>query len=509
MLKTVCQNTLPFHSHRDITARFDGGSLTSDAGWLLFGSLDRQHRLCEGFSSCIAESRDRRYVRHDLLKLIRQRVLQIVAGYEDCNDADTLRSDPMLKTVCDQLPESDPYLATQPTFSRLENSVTKKDLMRLSRWLLGRYVRSLKKRRLAKIILDLDSTDDHTHGQQEFSFYHGYYRNHILHPLLIFDADTGDLVCAVLRPGNKGAASHIVPILKRVVEAIRQAVGTDVEIEIRADSGFATPRLYEFCECEENKLQYVIGLSRNPRLQRVVEPLLESTRERFVEREEKQRQFDEFLYRAHSWDRSRRVIVKVEVDQRGINRRFVVTNRDDLCSQSLYDHYTNRGQTENFIKAFKNHLSMDRLSCHRFLANQFRLLLHALAYQMFVRLRDYLHGTPWHKLEIETLRRRVLKIGARIRQTTRRIWVHLSSAFPETTPLPPRLESPELQLASPSSPKTASDTHPGPDLSEIHSPNHSNASPTDILRKSACHNCPLPSWATSRVVFQHWTTVLV
>ena len=453
MSKTVCQNTLPFHSHRNITARFDGGTLTSDAGWLLFGSLDRQHRLCEGFSSCISESRDQRYIRHDLLKLIRQRVLQIVAGYEDCNDADTLRSDPMLKTVCDQLPESDPDLATQPTFSRLENSVTKKDLMRLSRWLLGRYVRSLKKRRPSKIILDLDSTDDHTHGQQEFSFYHGYYRNHILHPLLIFDADTGDLVCAVLRPGNKGAASHIVPILKRVVEAIRQAVGTDVEIEIRADSGFATPRLYEFCECEENKLQYVIGLSRNPRLQRVVEPLLDSTRERFLELEEKQRQFDEFLYRAHSWDRSRRVIVKVEVDQRGINRRFVVTNRDDLCSQSLYDHYTNRGQTENFIKAFKNHLSMDRLSCHRFLANQFRLLLHALAYQMFVRLRDYLHGTPWHKLEIETLRRRVLKIGARIRQTTRRIWVHPFLSLSRTTPLPPRLESPELQLAFPSSPE--------------------------------------------------------
>ncbi len=259
------------------------------------------------------------------LLLWRQRLLSAQAGYEDCNDADTLRSDPMLKTVCDQLPESDPDLATQPTFSRLENSVTKKDLMRLSRWLLRRYVRSLKKRRPAKIILDLDSTDDHTHGQQEFAFYHGYYRNHILHPLLIFDAATGDLVCAVLRPGNKGAASHIVPILKRVVEAIRQGVGTDVEIEIRADSGFATPRLYEFCEGEENQLQYVIGLSRNPRLQRVVEPLLDSTRERFVEREEKQRQFDEFLYRANSWDRSRRVIVKVEVDQRGINRRFVVT----------------------------------------------------------------------------------------------------------------------------------------------------------------------------------------
>ena len=156
MLKAVCQNTLPFHSHRKITA-------------VLMGEVHFRRRMVvvwipgssdEGFSSCIAESRDRRYVRHDLLKLIRQRVLQIVAGYEDCNDADTLRSDPMLKTVCDQLPESDPDLATQPTFSRLENSVTKKDLMRLSRWLLGCYVRSLKKRRPRKIILDLDSTDD-------------------------------------------------------------------------------------------------------------------------------------------------------------------------------------------------------------------------------------------------------------------------------------------------------------------------------------------------------------
>ena len=237
------------------------------------------------------------------------------------------------------------------------------------------------------------------------------------------------------------------------MEAIRQGVGTDVEIEIRADSGFATPRLYEFCEGEENQLQYVIGLSRNPRLQRVVEPLLDSTRLQFVELEEKQRQFDEFLYRAKSWDRSRRVIVKVEVDQRGINRRFVVTNRDDLCSQSLYDHYTNRGQTENFIKAFKNHLSMDRLSCHRFLANQFRLLLHALAYQMFVRLRDYLHGTPWHKLEIENLTSSCPQ--DRGPHPTNHS-THLGPSFlslSRTTPLPPRLESPQLQLASPSSPK--------------------------------------------------------
>ena len=270
-----------------------------------------------------------------------------MAGYEDCNDADTLRSDPMLKTVCDQLPESDPDLATQSTRFRLENSVSKKDLMRLSQWLVDRYVRSLKKRKPKKILLDLDSTDDHTHGQQELSFYHGYYRSHILHPLLIFDADTGDLVCAVLRPGNKGAASHIVPILGRIVKAIERVLGPKIPIEIRADCGFATPGLYEFCE--ENKLLYVIGLSRNSRLQQAVDPLLEATRLLFADLEEKQRQFGEFLYRAKTWDRQRRVIAKVEVDDCGINRRFVVTNREDLSSESLYDHYTDRGQSENFI----------------------------------------------------------------------------------------------------------------------------------------------------------------
>ncbi len=210
--------------------------------------------------------------------------------------------------------------------------------------------------------------------------------------------------------------------------AIRKALPR-VEIEVRADSGFATPKLYDFCEQEG--LQYVIGLSRNPRLERSVEPLLQQSRRRFEESGESQREFGEFLYQAKTWEQPRRVVAKVEVNEVGINRRFVVANRTDLAPGRLYDHYTDRGQTENYIKAFKTHLAMDRLSCHRFWANQFRLLLHALAYQMFLIFRDYLYGTPWQKLEVETLRRRVLKIGARVRQTTRRIWVHFSSAYPE------------------------------------------------------------------------------
>ena len=428
MNKTVCQSSLPFHPDRKISARFDGGKITSDAGLLLFYALDKQHQLSQGFSGCLADARDGSRIRHQVLEMVRQRSHQIVAGYEDCNDADTLRRDPILKTVCDRLPDSDSDLASQPTLSRLENAVGKKDLIRLGRWLLKRYVSRLKKRRPQKVVLDLDSTDDPTHGQQEFSFYHGYYRSHILHPLLLFDGESGDLIGAVLRPGNKGAAAHVVTILRRVVKAIRKKL-PKLQIEVRADSGFATPQLYDFCEQEG--LDYQIGLSRNPPLERAVEPLLEQTRRQFEQSGEKQREFGEFHYQAKTWEKPRRVVAKVEVNQVGINRRFVLTNRTDLAPRRLCDRYTDRGQTENYIKAFKTHLSMDRLSCHRFWANQFRLLLHALAYQMFLILRDYLWGTPWQNLEVETLRRRILKIGARARQTTRRIWVHFSSAFPE------------------------------------------------------------------------------
>jgi hypothetical protein len=204
-----------------------------------------------------------------------------------------------------------------------------------------------------------------------------------------------------------------------------------LQIEIRADSGFATPELYEYCEKQKKTLDYVIGFKRNSRLEAEVKELVDEARENFQKEEVKQRCFTEFFYQADSWDRARRMVAKVEINELGLNRRFVVTNRTDLGAEALYDHYIQRGQTENYIKVFKNDLAMDRLSCHRFLANQFRLLLHGLAYQLFLALRDYLEGTAWSKLEIDTLRRRVLKLGARIRQTTRRIWIHCSSSYPE------------------------------------------------------------------------------
>lgn len=431
MTKTVCQHNLPLHPDRKVTVDFQGGRLSSDGGWLLSGTLDQQHRFSSGFAACIRDRRDQRYTQHQIADLVRQRMLQIVAGYEDCNDANTLRQDALLKTVCGRLPETGPDLASQPTLSRLENTVSRPDLMRISRKLLGRYVRKLQKRRPQKIILDVDATDDQTHGQQEFSCYHGYYRSHIYYPLLVFDGETADLVAAVLRPGNRGAAASVIPVLKRVIRKIRQVLGREVRIEIRADSGFANPGLYEFCEDPKQDLEYVIGFARNSRLQKQVEGLVQQADRQFEQSGHKQRLLSDFDYQADSWDRSRRMVAKVEVMEAGLNRRFVVTNRRDLSPLQLYEHYTDRGQAENFIKALKNDLAGDRLSCHRFLANQFRLLLHALAYQMVLCFRDYLYGTPWQNLAVETLRRRCWKVAARVRQTTRRIWVHLSSAYPE------------------------------------------------------------------------------
>ncbi|MCH6570465.1 MAG: IS1380 family transposase, partial [Acidobacteria bacterium] len=266
---SVCPINLPSHPDRKVVARFDGGRLSSDAGLVCVWALDQQQRLTEDFAACIRDVRDGRYIRHEISEMATQRSFQIVAGYEDCNDADSLRRDPIFKTVCSRLPEGDPDLACQSTLSRLENSVSRKDLFRIGEWFCDSYLKRRKKSKPKKITLDVDSTDDPTHGQQELSFYHGFYREHIYHPLLIFDADTGDLITALLRPGNRGAAAGVVSVLKRLVKKMRRKLGKKLQIEIRADSGFATPALYDFCESE--KLSYVIGFARNSRVQAGIE----------------------------------------------------------------------------------------------------------------------------------------------------------------------------------------------------------------------------------------------
>jgi DDE family transposase len=295
----------------------------------------------------------------------------------------------LLKLVCGSLPQTGADLASQPTISRLENAATTRSCYRMAEALLELYLTERGKDGAPKkVLLDFDATDDPTHGEQEESYYHGYYQEHIYHPLVVFDGDTGELITAVLRAGNTHPSRSAVAVLKRIVGRLREA-WPSVEIEIRADAGFAVPEIYEYCEREG--IGYTIGLISNPRLEALAQDLLGRAKRESEEREgEKVRLVSSTSYRALSWERSRRVIYKAEVLEKGTNTRFVVTSHSDE-PERLYNWYVRRGESENHIKDFKLALKADRLSCHRFLANQFRLLLHAMAYWLSGHLEKEAH----------------------------------------------------------------------------------------------------------------------
>ena len=411
----------------ELEAAFDGGRITSDGGILWLAAADRELGVCEAIAEHLPEWRSRS-VRHSLLTLVRQRVYQIASGYEDQNDADTLRKDPLLKLIVDRLPESGADLASQPTLSRLENAPGPKDCLRIARALGELYVRERGKDGTPeRVLLDFDATDDPAHGEQEGTYYHGYYGERIYHPLVVFDGETNQLVSAVLRCGNTHASRSALSVLKRIVGRLRRA-WPGVEVEIRADAGFAVPEIYNYCEKEG--IGYTIGLISNPRLEEIAQDLLERATRESEEREgEKVRLVSSGSYRAGTWDRARRVIYKAEVLEKGTNTRFVLTSRSDE-PEELYDWYVKRGEAEGWIKDFKRALKADRLSCHRFLANQFRLLLHAAAYWLLDDIRRRLLRAGVRRMQLDTLRLLLVKIGGRVRQLFAKVRLHLASGHP-------------------------------------------------------------------------------
>jgi hypothetical protein len=415
----------------DLVAGFDGGLVTSDGGLPWIVEAETELGVCAALAGQVPEWR-RGGVRHSLERLVRQRVFQIACGYEDQNDADRLRTDPAFKLACGRLPVSEPDLASQPTLSRLENAVDRHAVERQAEALVGLYVRERGRSGVpARILLDLDGTDDPAHGEQEGVAYHGYYRQHMYHPLLVFDGDTGHLVTAVLRPGDVHGSAFVVLVLRRLVRKLR-AAWPDVPVELRADSGFAIPRLYAWCEA--NAVDYTIGLIPNPALERLAAPLLETARAQSAEQGgAKVRLADEARYQAGSWPHPRRVVFKAEILLKGPNTRFVVTTRTD-DPLAVYDRYVDRGDAENRIKDLKNALRGDRLSDHRFWANAFRLLLHAAAYWLLDQLRRWLTSAQDARLQFDTLRLRLIKIGGWVRESTRfaipSVCFHLSSHHP-------------------------------------------------------------------------------
>ena len=413
-----------------LDAAFDGGRLTSDGGLPWLGEADGALGLCAALAAGIPEWR-RRQAQHPVETLVRQRVYQIACGYADQDDADTLRRDPLLKLVCGRLPETGAALASQPTLSRLENAADRHTCARLARALLAVYLRERERDGVpARLVLDLDGTDDPTHGAQEGSAYHGYYRQHMYHPLLVYDGETGHLIVAVLRPGTAHASRGVLTLLRLLVPRLR-ARWPGVAIELRADSGFATPRLYAYCEAEG--LGYTIGLATNPRLTALAAPqLAEAERQQAAQGEGRRtpvRLVGEATYQADSWDHARRVVVKTELLPQGPNVRFVVTSRPDP-PLALYDWYVDRGAAENWIKDLKHACQADRLSCHRFWANQFRLLLHAAAYWLLDTLRRWLVRAGAARRQLDTLRLELLKIGGRVYQRATRVRLRLADSHP-------------------------------------------------------------------------------
>lgn len=428
-MKTVCHNQLSFANldSRSVVAEFSAGPMTSDGGSLLLREIDHVTGLSSSMSQALSERRDKARVHHGQDRLIRQRLFAIAMGYEDCNDHQSLRSDPGLKTAVGSLPETGPALASQPTLSRFENRVGNAELRRLSQTLIDAYIAAHPAPRKL-IVLDVDSTDDPTHGQQQLSMFHGYYDQYMLHPLLIFDGVSGFPLAAVLRAGNAHASKGAAAILKRIIRRLKQAY-PKVTILVRADAGFAVPAIYRLLERE--KVKYAIGLITNERLRKRAANLVVEAEEGFAKTGQKQRVFGSFYHRADSWSRSRRVIAKVERLTRGLNTRFVVTNVLFESADEIYDSiYTGRGDAENRIKELKLHLKADRLSCTRFKANQFRLLMHTFAFVLLWRLRQSLAGTELAAATVDTIKLKLLKIGARVVQSVRRVHFSLPSAYP-------------------------------------------------------------------------------
>lgn len=419
---------LPPLEDKAILIDFDGGRLSSDGGLILLGDPDDQIGLTRALAAVLRDPRDPRridFTNHDLLK---QRVFQIAAGYEDANDATTLRHDPIFKLLLGRLPESGAPLASQPTMSRFENRVSRTDLYRLARVLVDQFIAAYD-RPPKLIVLDFDDTEDPAHGQQEQVRYDGYYGGYCFLPLHVYEGLSGRLITTIFK-AQRFSAAQLLAVLKRLVKHLRHA-WPETLIVFRGDSHFTYPEVMEWIEGQAH-LHYVTGLTTNAVLKKLAHEVVEQAQRAYARDGVKVTRFHTTRYQAGTWSRPRRVVIKVEVCGQGVNTRFVVTDLEQTGAKVLYRQlYCARGQMENEIKDHKRYLKSDRTSCHRFEANQFRVFLHSAAYVLLDTLRrEVLTGTPWARATMETLQLRLLKLGARVHEVAERINISLPSSCP-------------------------------------------------------------------------------
>ncbi len=432
---THCNTTRVLFSSvglRDLLAEFTAGHITSDAGLLFLREADRRMRLIDALDAVIPDPRSPERIVHPQRTLLAQRIFGLAAGYEDLNDHDRLRLDPLWQTAAEH-PEVDgaAELASSPTLCRLENRIDRPTLVRLASVLVEQFIASFETPP-EELTLDFDATDDPVHGDQENRFFHGYYDHHCFLPLYVTCGKR--LLVAYLRPSNIGADRHARAILKLLVARLR-SVWPGVKILVRGDGGFCRWRLMRWCDSHD--VRYILGLPRNAVLQRESDEWMRQAIEANRLDGRSHRVFGEFSYAASTWDRSRRVIAKAEYLRGGeggtakANPRYVVTNLAGDARRLYEEIYCQRGESENRIKEQQLGLFADRTSCHAFVANQFRVLMAAFAYVLVEHIRrTALAGTELENAEAGTIRLRLFRVAALVVTSVRRIVVRLSQGFP-------------------------------------------------------------------------------
>jgi Transposase DDE domain group 1 len=421
--------------------QFDQLEGSSDGGAIMLQAAERRLGIIAALADCMKDDRQAGKVQHEMEELLTQRVMAIACGYEDGNDAARLASDPVHKLLAGRDPKKpDEDLASQPTLSRFENSVDRKELFCMAEALAETVIERHRKRlhgRARRITIDLDPTDDPTHGQQQFSFFNAHYDTHCYLPLLGFvtfnDEREQYLVTAVLRPGNAPGSLGAVGILRRLIALLREAFPKAI-IRVRLDGGFTAPEVLDFLDSQK-RLEYVVNMASNKVLNHMVEPALAKARALSQASGETEHVYGDFHYKTKTtWPHKRRIIYKAEVvrhpgrDAKD-NPRFVITNLKQK-PQWIYEQvYCKRGDLENRIKELHHGMQIDRTSCPSFWANQFRVLMTAAAYVIMQELRLRLARTSYARAQVGTLRERLLKIGVRVVVSVRRIVLHLPQAF--------------------------------------------------------------------------------
>jgi hypothetical protein len=418
-------NSLSPVNGKKVALDFQGGSISSDAGVLLMRETEARVGIVDELARCISDSRRSASVMHPMKELMEQRVYQIICGYADANDSDTLRFDPTMKMAIGRLPHSGHDLASQPTITRFENRPSRTELYRMAIAFVDHFLRSYSEVPQI-IVLDVDDTANVVHGYQQMSLFNGYYQENCYEPLHLYEGLSGKLIATFLRPGRRPNGHEIVAYMRRIINRIRQQ-WPDTIIVYRGDSHYSLPEVFTLLAGQKDCYS-VTGLGGNAILLKHVASLIEEVRQQAAG----YRRYHTFYYQAQSWSAPRKVVAKVEMTERGLNTRFISTDMMEAKARMLYEEiYSARGNDELYIKEHKTYTQSDRSSCHRFEANQFRLFMHSAAYVLMHAFRsNLLKGTGLATATFETIRSKLLKTGARIIERKTKIDVHLPTAHP-------------------------------------------------------------------------------